>query len=228
MLTRALLVSVAIFGCTSGALAADLPVKAAPRLTLVDEYNWTGFYAGGFVGGAWGRTNDFAFVGGPTRLNPKGIFAGVHAGYDMQLSNRVVLGVRAAVPFGISFDDTVTSAVAPATAKARIQWATFFTGHLGLAMGRWLPYVGGGLALGEGKATFTSPAGAVSTDSNFHVGYTVLTGIRYALSPLWWVALQYNYADFGSKNYTLGFASPSIDFRSHSVTGILSYRFGQR
>jgi outer membrane immunogenic protein len=37
----------------TGALAADLPVKAPPVVAVV--YNWTGFYMGGNVGYSWGR-----------------------------------------------------------------------------------------------------------------------------------------------------------------------------
>src|SRR6516164_614730 len=37
----------------TGALAADLPLKAPPVVAVV--YNWTGFYIGGNVGYSWGR-----------------------------------------------------------------------------------------------------------------------------------------------------------------------------
>src|SRR5215813_14159400 len=37
------------------AMAADMPVKAAPPPPFV--YNWSGFYVGLNAGGVWGRTN---------------------------------------------------------------------------------------------------------------------------------------------------------------------------
>jgi opacity protein-like surface antigen len=228
MFRKILLASVAVFGSTSMVLSADLPVKAPPVVTVIDDYNWAGFYLGAFVGGAWGETGDFDFVAGTrTKVEPHGIFAGVHAGYDMQLPNRVVLGVRVAAPFGASLEDSVTSPViATASAKGELEWAVLFTGHVGLAMGRWLPYVGGGLAVAEGKGTFTSPAGTVSTSTNTHTGFTALAGLRYGFSPNWWGAIQYNYTDLGSEDYVFGAATRSIDFKSHSITGMLSYRFG--
>jgi outer membrane immunogenic protein len=40
------------------AIAADMPVKAPPiRVDL--PYNWSGFYIGGGVGGAWTEANRF-------------------------------------------------------------------------------------------------------------------------------------------------------------------------
>ena len=40
------------------ASAADMPVKAQPRVSAPPPvYNWTGFYVGGHVGYLWGRTN---------------------------------------------------------------------------------------------------------------------------------------------------------------------------
>jgi outer membrane immunogenic protein len=51
-----LLASVALPAILAGpAMAADMPVKARPLPTAV--FNWTGFYAGLNVGGAWGRSD---------------------------------------------------------------------------------------------------------------------------------------------------------------------------
>src|SRR5215203_343646 len=53
------LASSLMLGVAGTAMAADLPVKA-PRVAPVAApvaYNWSGFYIGGFGGGAWLRTN---------------------------------------------------------------------------------------------------------------------------------------------------------------------------
>src|SRR4051812_23465357 len=39
--------------CVPRALAADMPIKAAP--SAVVAYNWAGFYVGANAGGAWGK-----------------------------------------------------------------------------------------------------------------------------------------------------------------------------
>jgi outer membrane immunogenic protein len=44
--------------------AADMPVKAPPPAPAPVMYNWTGFYIGGHIGGAWvNRDNDHRFDG---------------------------------------------------------------------------------------------------------------------------------------------------------------------
>src|SRR4030081_3294580 len=88
-----------VLGTCSFAAAADLPasmpIKAPVRAAI---YNWTGFYVGGQVGYGQGDlgpgTNPVpeqaVFV--PHSLT--GLIGGFQAGYNLQLSNRVVLGVE--------------------------------------------------------------------------------------------------------------------------------------
>ncbi len=70
------------------------PVKAIP---YVPATNWTGFYVGGFLGAAYGKT-DIRFVGDTTGsgANPwtQGALGGATAGYNYQYANRWVLGVE--------------------------------------------------------------------------------------------------------------------------------------
>ena len=107
-----------IFGFGSCAYAADLPLKAPPPPAPV--YNWTGFYIGGNVGGAWTDNrydyampfttpgNIFAVCAGPPGVGfpasaPSGfttdcstqsnIIAGAQIGYNWQMAN-FVLGVE--------------------------------------------------------------------------------------------------------------------------------------
>ena len=76
--------------------AADLPVKAPPQLPA---YDWTGFYAGGHLGYAWGNSNwTTPGVSGSLDLaqpidifaETGSFFAGVQAGYNYMLPNRFV------------------------------------------------------------------------------------------------------------------------------------------
>jgi outer membrane immunogenic protein len=57
---KILLSSVALFGFTAGALAADLPVRAAPPVFAapVPVFTWTGFYVGVNAGFAWSGDRD--------------------------------------------------------------------------------------------------------------------------------------------------------------------------
>src|SRR2546421_584938 len=75
------------------ALAADLaarPYTKAPAYAA-PIYNWTGFYVGGHIGGAFGGNNNFAGFGG----NNDGRFlGGVQVGGDYQFAPNWVLGVE--------------------------------------------------------------------------------------------------------------------------------------
>lgn len=97
----------------SQASAADMALKAAPPPAAP---NWTGFYVGGEVGGAWGNRaenytgNDPAAVGQltasvvplvgeqavfPNTLGMSGVTGGIEAGYNWQIDRKWLLGLEA-------------------------------------------------------------------------------------------------------------------------------------
>jgi opacity protein-like surface antigen len=84
---------------TPEGIAAVMPVKAPVKAVrgVIPATNWTGFYAGGFFGMAYGRT-DVAFLGDPygTRTNPRvmGLLGGGELGYNWQTANNWVFGVE--------------------------------------------------------------------------------------------------------------------------------------
>src|SRR4051812_37512066 len=55
-----LLSTVALAGLTAGAVAADLPMRAAP-VAVAPAFTWTGFYIGVNVGSGWRNRNDNNF-----------------------------------------------------------------------------------------------------------------------------------------------------------------------
>jgi opacity protein-like surface antigen len=84
---------------TPETIAAVMPTKAPVKAmgTVIPPTNWTGFYVGGFLGMAYGKT-DIQFVGDPlgARTNPRvmGALGGGQIGYNYQLQNNWVLGVE--------------------------------------------------------------------------------------------------------------------------------------
>jgi outer membrane immunogenic protein len=95
------------------AFAADMPLKAPP----VSVWNWSGFYVGGNLGGAWGTsdpTSSTVFTtgylpgagyfaatsvgafnaAGTQSVKPDGFTGGVEAGYNWQVGN-ILVGVEA-------------------------------------------------------------------------------------------------------------------------------------
>ena len=135
---------------SSGAFAADLPVKA-PVMMPIPVYNWTGFYIGGNLGGAWTNgtlTDNFSGVslGGG---NKSGFIGGGQIGYNWQVSPQFVLGVE------WMFDGTslsgsggtgVTVLGDTLTGSAKTDWVSTLAARFGYAANNWLFYgkVGGG------------------------------------------------------------------------------------
>src|SRR5262249_30695090 len=85
---------------TTGAFAADMPLKAPPIVPPV--YTWTGFYAGLNGGYSWGRTsNDYfapvlaapGYAYSASRRMDGWVFGG-QAGYNWQFNPRWVFGVE--------------------------------------------------------------------------------------------------------------------------------------
>src|SRR6266704_2362367 len=71
---------------SSGAFAADLPVKA-PAMLPIAVYNWTGFYIGGNVGGAWETSTLTDNLFGVSFSNSRsGFIGGGQIGYNWQVS----------------------------------------------------------------------------------------------------------------------------------------------
>ena len=96
---------------TAGGAAADdiMVTKAPPPPSIPTDFNWTGFYGGGHLGYAWGSSNWTAppDLSGSLNLfqpfnafNEAGSFsAGLQAGYNYMLTNRLVLGAEVDASF---------------------------------------------------------------------------------------------------------------------------------
>src|SRR5580698_5435525 len=88
-------VALVALGATVPALAADL--AARPAYTKAPAYvqpiyNWTGFYIGGHIGGAFNGNNGFA--GTINSSNSGAFLGGVQAGADYQFNPNWVVGVE--------------------------------------------------------------------------------------------------------------------------------------
>jgi len=83
------------------ALAADLPMKAAPLAPApAVAPTWTGLYVGGHIGAGWGTIESDANIAGVLTLpvsshNTNGMLGGLQAGYNYQMG-WAVLGIEGA------------------------------------------------------------------------------------------------------------------------------------
>ncbi len=112
-----LVAGVSLIALAGRAAADDIMVtKAAPiSSSATSAYDWSGLYAGGHLGYAWGSSNWTASTPAAPALSTSGsidlfqpfdafkgtgsFFEGLQAGYNYMLPNRVVVGAEADVSF---------------------------------------------------------------------------------------------------------------------------------
>lgn len=209
-------------------IAADLPVKARAFPSVFD---WTGFYLGGHVGyggGGFGPgTNPLPQHGVVFPHSVTGVFGGYQAGYNFQLSNKLVLGVETDVFFTGPLDrPNLVSAAFHTT----FDYAGTARGRVGYAFGALLPYVSGGLAFGRTRIDINDADGnPADKKSQMHFGWVWGTGVEYALGDVWSGKIEYNYIDLGARTYAFdGMPLPDTTGqpRVHAVKLGLNFRLG--
>jgi outer membrane immunogenic protein len=185
---------------------------------VATAYNWSGFYLGANGGGAWGTSNwDSA-----GSFNLSGALIGGTAGFNWQ-TGHVVLGLEGDVDWSSLHGGTTT--LCPAGCNTNNEWLATVRGRAGYAFDRFLPYVTGGLAVGDIRASTPGFAGANQTNA----GWTVGGGLEYALTNNWTAKAEYLHVDLGNLNcgFSCGVApGNSVSVRSDVVRGGLNFRFG--
>jgi outer membrane immunogenic protein len=173
------------------ALAADLPsLKApvAPALPVVEAADWTGFYIGADLGGAWGAAK-FSNPGAAFTVNGSSVLGGGFVGYNRQYGG-LVLGLEGDVQgLGLDRRDAVNALRVQQNLLASIN------GRLGFAFGNVLIYAIGGVAFTDTRLNL----GALAFNGN-GTGFDVGGGLEYAFSPNWTLRAEYRYYDFGTVN----------------------------
>ena len=229
---RFLLAGAALLALTAAqpTLAADAPVYKGPPPVAAALFNWSGFYIGAHVGGGWG-TKDWVALGFGAlgSHNISGFLGGGQIGFNYQTGAWV---------FGVEGDFSWTNlkgehvdAIFGGNNITEVAWLGTITGRLGYAWDRTLLYVKGGGAWVRDNYTITAGgvyfAGADATKA----GWTVGTGLEYALAPNWSAKIEYNYLDFG--NHTVRFVTGGggsflreVDQYIHVVKVGINYRFG--
>jgi outer membrane immunogenic protein len=215
---RVLLASAALAAMVGTAAAADLPPPNAPEYykapVYAPAYNWSGFYLGINGGGGWGRSAWTSTNG----FNTSGGLVGATAGYNYQI-NQAVLGVEGDIDWA---DISGSATCLATTCKTSDSWLSTVRGRLGYAAGRFMPYVTGGLAVGDIKAS--SPG--LSNGSSTNAGWTVGGGIEFAIAGHWTAKAEYLYADLGNFNCTsCGATTQTVSWKANIFRGGINYRF---
>ena len=219
---RVLLTTIGLLAFTvTGALAADLPrgmPAKAPAYVPVG-YNWTGFYLGINGGYGWGRS-DWSGFGGSA--NPSGGMAGLTGGYNWQTPGSPwVVGLEGDIDWS-DLRGNFTNAACLGGCETRNTWLGTVRGRFGYAMDRVMPYVTGGLAVGDVQANQGGFAGVRDTKA----GWTVGAGIEAALVGNWTAKVEYLHVDLGSVDCGVACSVPtSASFNAEVVRGGLNLRF---
>jgi outer membrane immunogenic protein len=218
---RMFLALVSLAALTATAAAADLPPRPAPqpyyKAPVMAAYNWTGFYigvngGGGFGRSAWDTTGGFNISGG---------LVGGTIGYNYQFGQAVV-GLEGDIDWADINGTTTTACVT--TCKTSDTWLSTVRGRLGYAADRFMPFITGGAAFGDVRATVPGFAGA----SNEQAGWTLGAGLEFALAQNWTAKAEYLYVDLGKFNCGLSCSAvptDNVSFTTSLVRAGVNYRF---
>ncbi len=230
------------------ARAADdmLPTKAPPAPAA---YDWSGFYVGSHQGYAWGSSNWTAppnLSGSLDLFQPFNVFseagsffAGLQAGYDDMLPNRLVIGAEVDASFpawpnlsGISIGGTSTffspSVGAESYSETMLSFGTV-RGRIGYVPASWLFYATGGFAWTYDQLTLTQLAsGTVESPFLWRLGWAAGAGVEAPVAPHWTARLEYLFTDYGVSSVTFPVAGQRFtsDFSLQELRAGLNYRFG--
>jgi outer membrane immunogenic protein len=220
---RVILAFVGVVALGGAAAAADLPPAPAPAPyykapALVPTYDWSGFYLGINGGGGWGRST-WTTTGS---FDTSGGLVGGTIGYNYQI-NQVVLGLEGDIDWA-DINGSVTNAGCPSTACTTTDnWLSTVRGRLGYAADRFMPYVTGGAAFGDVKATGPGLSGTDTTNA----GWTVGGGIEFAIAGHWTAKAEYLYVDLGHVGCgtACGATTENVSWRSNIGRLGINYRF---
>jgi outer membrane immunogenic protein len=240
-----------VFAFTASVIISSIGLvevaSAAPVSTPL--YNWTGPYAGIAGGYGWGHSNQTDpggipcnFFGtcppppppppddvGDGSLSVNGGNIGGTLGYNWQ-QGRWTFGVEGDYSWAnISGSSNTCGATSPiphpcgtkldslGTLRARIGYAMGATGN-------WLPYVTGGLAVGELQAW---DALFPASGSDFRAGWTVGAGVEAGITKNWTFKVEYLYVDLGSKqtfNIVPGIPE-TVSFTANILRAGINFKF---
>ena len=226
-------VALVALGATVPALAADLAArpytKAPPPYVQQPIYNWTGFYIGGHIGGAFEGNN--GFIGTTTNNNGR-FLGGVQGGADYQFAPNWVLGIEAEFSWlgnnnnGVAFTGAGTGFVY----TNNLRGLGSVTGRVGYTWGPALLYVKGGYAFADrnDSLTFGGVPQPFALNGRHDNGFTVGAGLEYMFAQNWSAKVEYQYYNFGKTSFVTppvltAFGSTRDD--EHTVKAGINYRF---
>lgn len=207
------------------ALSPAAPALAPAPLAAPTKVDWTGLHIG-LNGGYGGGENSYPVGGslalgdvpyslsGSGKLRNAGFIGGAQIGYDLQFTNRMVVGLEADFDWanvdghlglGGALDTGSASYGAAAAAGTSLDWFGTVRARLGYAVSDpLLVYVTGGWAYGRTDTSYHLTVPDLSVDyagskKNDHNGWALGAGLDYAVTPNLSLRAEYLHVDFDSK-----------------------------
>jgi outer membrane immunogenic protein len=195
-----------VFFLLGGGAMADGPRPYLVGVTDVEaRTDWTGFYIGGKLGGAWSDitwTQDVnvftagAPPGAATNYGPSGFAGGVIGGGNLQVGHWI-FGLELSYS-GTDLSQTITSPFIPATDtfSTQIDWVGTLEGRIGYSWDHYLVFGKGGWAGSNASLTLLNTAtGVTATVDDFIDGWTIGGGLEVMTWPSVILGLEYDYVD---------------------------------
>lgn len=241
---KPLLLGASILALTSPAFAADM-VTAAPSPAPAPApviFNWTGFYAGVFAGGATSHAtvldvDGYNSTGYTFGYHPNGFFGGAYGGYNWQYGH-FVFGAEGELGYlgldGSAQYPPFVGVRGPndSVASLKSDFYASLTGRLGYAFDNVLVYAKGGVVGLNTKVSYidTDPTGTTlvsgTSETKFLGGYTVGAGVEMAITPRWLLKGEYMFADYGKiSNTALSSGGTSYTF-THDLKEVHTFKVG--
>jgi outer membrane immunogenic protein len=213
------------FGASS--LATDIQSMS---ITPVSVYNWTGLYGGVNAGAGWETATPNVSFASSTIFLPSsaatgtetvnGFIGGGQLGFNWQVSS-VVLGVE-----GDFQGTTQKNAIAvggSALVTNSIENFGTVRGRVGVALGRWMPYVTAGGGYGTFQSSINAgPLGTFSSPSS-HGFFAVGTGLEVMVWDHASFKIEYLYMDTGTTTNSFAALTPAaLAFLGTSSVGTLT------
>lgn len=217
--------------CSGAAMAADMAIKAAPVVAPV-KAPWTGCGLGFSVGGVWGdawKALPTPLIGGNTYQSAyalSGQLAGAQLYCDYQ-TGPVVLGLQGDYAWTNLDGNGVTASNAVGQWQTKLESISGAGGRVGLVAGSALVYVRAQAVWMRQEQTLFPVGAAAQQITDTRAGYGIGAGLEYMIAPVLTARIEYNYDDFGTKNYAwTGPATPVGDrTRFHIMKLGVNYKF---
>ncbi len=204
--------------------------RPAPQFMAPITYDWSGFYLGGQIGGAYGSV-DWNYNGTPISVEETttSFAGGAHAGVQKQWG-RMVLGIDVAYTWA----DLERTAPAPlltnSTLTASANDILLVTGKVGYAFDNLLASVRAGWASATVEYATNLNGIVASSSSEREGGWTAALGIEYAVLPNVILGVEYDYIRINAGGTgaapVRSVSDGGVDIQT--VLARLSFKFGPR